>query len=124
MCKLVDVCQCALPCHNATNDIEQREPVHYHPAKVHLQFVDVVFRVFELLRWRLGTLLLCGFQALVPYFPFVGTFAELPRQQREVVLQTWATSSIAQFRKVTHANAAQGSLLKAALQDYLMATLI
>lgn len=62
-----------------------------------------LFQVFELLRWRLGTLLLCGFQALVPYFPFVGTFAELPRLQREVVLQTWATSSIGQFRKAFRA---------------------
>lgn len=58
------------------------------------------FRVFELLSWRLGTLLLCGFAAFLPVFPFIGTFAELPLQQRESVLQGWGTSSAPKFRKV------------------------
>ncbi len=57
-------------------------------------------RVLTLLTWRIGCLLLCGASALVGSFPFVAPFAELPLTQREIVLQSWATSSIASFRKV------------------------
>ena len=57
-------------------------------------------RVLTLLTWRIGCLLLCGASALVGSFPFVAPFAELSLTQREIVLQSWATSSIASFRKV------------------------
>ena len=58
-------------------------------------------RVLTLLTWRIGTFLLCGFSALVGRFPFVAPFAELPVAQREMVLQSWATSSMAKFRKAS-----------------------
>ncbi|DBA85949.1 hypothetical protein WJX77_012681 [Trebouxia sp. C0004] len=58
-----------------------------------------LYLVLTLLTWRIGCLLLCGASALVCSFPFVAPFAELPLTQREIVLQSWATSSIASFRK-------------------------
>ena len=58
-------------------------------------------RVLTLLTWRIGSLLLCGFSALTGRFPFIAPFAELPVAQREMVLQSWATSSMAQFRKAS-----------------------
>lgn len=57
-------------------------------------------RLLNLLTWRIGCLLLCGFSALTSTFPFVSTFAQLPVARRELVMQSWATSSIPQFRKV------------------------
>ena len=57
-------------------------------------------RLLNLLTWRIGCLLLCGFSALTSTFPFVSTFEQLPVGRRELVLQSWATSSIPQFRKV------------------------
>ncbi|DBA72909.1 TPA: hypothetical protein ACH3X2_009868 [Trebouxia sp. C0005] len=58
-----------------------------------------LYLVLTLLTWRIGCLLLCGASALVGSFPFVAPFAELPLTQREIVLQSWATSSITSFRK-------------------------
>lgn len=76
-------------CHNSHTDI----------PKVILGYLYMQCRLLNLLTWRIGCLLLCGFNALTNTFPFVATFEEMPVGRRELVLQSWATSSIPQFRK-------------------------
>ena len=81
------------------------------PCKYHMPFLlqellmqqaqlPVCCSFLTLLRWRIGCLLLCGFSSIAFYFPFVLTFAELPLSERELILQGWATSSVAKYRKV------------------------
>ena len=81
--------------------IRSQSPLHLSPLHtVQRASMSACCRVLTLLTWRIGCLLLCGASALVGSFPFVAPFAELPLMQREIVLQSWATSSIASFRKV------------------------
>ncbi|KAL3157363.1 hypothetical protein ABBQ32_011841 [Trebouxia sp. C0010 RCD-2024] len=72
-----------------------------------------LFLLLNLLTWRIGCLLLCGFSALIGTFPFVATFDELPVTRREQVLQSWATSRIPQFRKAF--KALQGLIMSVVL---------
>ncbi len=86
---------------SARHRIPSQSHLHLSPMHtVQRASMSARCRVLTLLTWRIGCLLLCGASALVGSFPFVAPFAELPLTQREIVLQSWATSSIASFRKV------------------------
>ena len=57
-------------------------------------------RIFTLLEWRLGTLLLGGTASLSSMPPFVQPFTQLSPPARDSFLQGWATSSIPQILQV------------------------
>ena len=57
-------------------------------------------RLLGLLNSCLGTLLLAGRHCLSSRFPFVLCWTDMPREAREAVLLSWATSKFGMLRKV------------------------
>lgn len=76
-------------------------PADANVAERRVSYVSrFVHRLLHVLRWRAGTLLLAGPQAITPTFPYVQPFSALPAAQQELMLQRWARSRIPLLRKV------------------------
>lgn len=58
-------------------------------------------RLFALLKTGAGTMAVGGPKMLIPKCPMLQPFAKLPLQQREAILQYWASSPIPLLKKVS-----------------------
>ena len=67
---------------------------------LHLSIKGRWYRVLELLRWSLGTLILGGTAAVSLHAPFLQPFAKQSLASRERILQSWAHSSIPKILEV------------------------
>ena len=86
---------------SSCNGVVNLDIAHLYVA-YHTQYVSLArsCRIFELLRWRVGTLLLGGASAISGAYPFLQPFAQLSPSAREAVLQGWARSRIPKILEV------------------------